>query len=329
MDDIQRSQGRLEHKLNKMDHEVKTAIYQPKTTILVLLNDCMINRNTRMAGQTSNGSYSESWLPHCQQWYLDPEDVLSWINIPDVTSEDLEHIEERRMISVPAQERARAEQLVHVERLQRWISSPDSCQLLIHGDYDSKRAVSGLSLLCSSLFLSLVAKAPQIIRLGFFCGLHTDDKRDDFTGGRAIVASFIYQLLCQFNFDGLIPQDEIIPSLVQSWDLEELCRLFEWLVSSLPARLVVFCVIDGILYYERENFLDDTGYALVTILRISDDQHMKAAVKVLITSPTKTCHVRKPFTDEQVISMGSLSLPRLTSSKSRTQRLLNERMDQQ
>lgn len=311
----------VRHGLGRLESDVQ----QAKTAFHFLIGECIAIRNAVTRSSSPAPSYNTGYP---QQWYIDPPNLLSWIDIPDLTSEDLEYIEERRRILVPAHERARAEQLIQVGRVKQWIASPTSCQLLVHGNYESKRVVSGLSLFCTSLFLSLAEKAPQIIRLAFFCGLHTDSSTDEFTGGRTIIASFIYQLLCQFNFEGSVPGDEIVRELVERWDLQELCRLFEWLVNLLPKHIVVFCLIDGILYYEREEFVEDMGYILVTILRISNDELTKAALKILITSPTKTLDVRKPFPDELIVSMDAVTVPSSIPSTSRLERALEEGLDE-
>lgn len=95
---------------------------------------------------------------------------------------------------------------------------------------------------------------------------------------------------------------------MECWDLHELCRLFEYLACLLPEYVVVFCLVDGVLYDEREEFIEDMGYVLVTILGISNDQGTKAAVKILVTSPTKTLDIRKAFPDNLIVSLDSLTL---------------------
>lgn len=176
--------------------------------------------------------------------------------------------------------------------------------------------------------MSLAGKAPHIIRLAFFCGLHTDSAVDDHAGGRAIILSFICQLLCQFDFEETLQASGIIEDSVENWEVEELCRLFESLVSLLPEHVVVFCLVDGILYYEWEEFIEDMGEVLVTIIRISDDQSTKAALKVLVTSPTKTVDVRKPFPDDFIISMDSLALPGMVSSWKRLGKIIKEGLEE-
>jgi len=245
-----------------------------------------------------------------------------------VAAHDLKCINEKRQTWVPMNEQARAEQLIRSRQIKDWMVSPTSSQLLVHGDYEGKRYVSGLSLFCSSLVQSLAAKAPQFIPLVFFCGLHTDRNTDDYTGGLAIIQNFICQLLCQFDFDTKLLADAVDEDRVRHGDIHELCSLFEWLVNQLPRSVVLFCLIDGIIYYERREFEDDMGLVLVTLLRISDEQSTQAVVKVLITSSTRTSSVRKPFPDELILSMESMARSDMTASKWRLERQLRESQEQ-
>ncbi|KAJ4325079.1 hypothetical protein N0V84_003622 [Fusarium piperis] len=43
------------------------------------------------------------------------------------------------------------------------------------------------------------------LHLMFFCGLHEDPFTDDYIGGRAMIESFICQLLCQYDFSATAP----------------------------------------------------------------------------------------------------------------------------
>lgn len=256
--------------------------------------------------------------------HITPQELLDWIDTPDLAFHDLERITERSRVLVPIYEQARAEQLVQARQVKEWIASPTSAQLLVHGAYESRRYVSGLSLFCSSLVRSLADRAPRFIPLIFFCGLHVDDRTDEYTGGLAIIQSLICQLICQYDFDTRMLSHEVSEELIQLGDIDELCSLFGWLVRQLPRYVVLFCLIDGIVYYEREEFEGDMGLVLVSILKISVDQSNRAAVKVLVTSPTKTTSVRLPFPDDLILSMESMPHSNIVASRGRLERQLRE-----
>ncbi|KAF8853903.1 hypothetical protein BDZ45DRAFT_62075 [Acephala macrosclerotiorum] len=259
--------------------------------------------------------------------HIEPQELLDWIDIPDVASADLERLNERRQTWVLGNEQARAEQLVRSSQFKDWMVSGASSQLLVHGDYEGQRYVSGLSLFCSSFVQSLAAKAPlpHFIPLIFFCGLHTDRYTDKHTGGRAIIQNFICQLLCQFDFDTrMLATEKLDEGLIQRGDVDELCKLFQWLVSQLPRSVVLFCLLDGVVYYERKEFEDHMGFVLEAFLRISAEQNTQAAVKILLTSPSRTSYIRKPFPDELVLSIECMARSDIASSKWRLERELNE-----
>lgn len=251
---------------------------------------------------------------------VSPQELLDWINIPDLASQDVSIINEKRQVQVPPEEQARAEHLIQTKQFQDWLVTPNSSQLLIHGNYNGQRLTSGLSLFCTSFIEALTDRAPRFIHLMFFCGLHEDPLVDDHTGGYAIIKSFICQLLCQFDFGTTMPASV----LGESDDLEMLCAVFEWLVHRLPRSIVLICIIDGVVYYERPWFFEDMGAVVVNILSISAEQSTEAAVKVLVTSPTKTVEVRRPFPDDLILSMDSMARPGWAPSRLRLERQLRE-----
>lgn len=233
---------------------------------------------------------------------------------------------ERRDTRVPADEQARAQQLIQNRQFQDWLLSPTSSQLLVHGDYTGKQPFSGLSLLCASFIDALAARDSRFLYVVFFCGLHEDPLTDDYTGGRAIIESFICQLLCQYDFGAAVPASLVREELIRSGDIETLCAVFEWLVHQLPEGMVLVCIIDGAVYYERPCFQDDMGSVLVNILSMSDQQSTRAIVKVLVTSPTRTTEVRGPFPDSLILSMEAVSRPGMVASRAWLERQMGERL---
>lgn len=255
---------------------------------------------------------------------MSPHELISCLGVPDTLSEDFQHLAERRKVAVPGPEQARAEQLIRTGQVREWLTSPTSSQLLVHGNYDRRAYISGLSLFCMSLAHTLAERAPRFIPLVFFCGLHTEPLSDAHTGGRALIQSFIRQLLSRYDFDGGgIPIAPEALDDVQSGSVSALCSLFERLVRMLPNGVALFCLVDGVVYYERDEFLDDLGRVLMTILQLSGQEGVQAPVKVLLTSPTRTAVVRQPFPDEMILSMDGMVRADLVASSSRLGRELS------
>lgn len=63
----------------------------------------------------------------------------------------------------------------------------------------------------------------------------------------------------------------------------------------------VFCIIDGIVYYERREFEDDMADVLVYILGRMEEDSGPAVVKVLVTRPLETALVRVAFDEELIL----------------------------
>lgn len=258
------------------------------------------------------------------QHLMDPNELVNCIGISDILSQDFQRLAEKQKVAVPAAEQARAEQLIRTSQIREWLTSPTSSQLLVHGNYDRRAYISGLSLFCMSLANTLAERVPRFIPLVFFCGLHTEALQDAHTGGRALIQSFIRQLLSQYDFNGgnipVTPEDL---DDVQNGDLRSLCTLFERLVQMLPKSVALFCLVDGVVYYERDEFLEDLGRVLMSILQLSDQEGVHAPVKVLLTSPTRTAVVRQPFPDDMILSMEGMVRADLVASSSRLGRELS------
>lgn len=263
-------------------------------------------------------------LPPKVQHLMAPNELISCLGIPDILSQDFQRLSEKRKVTVPAPEQARAEQLIRTTQIREWLTGPTSSQLLVHGNYDRRAYISGLSLFCMSLAHTPAERAPRFVPLVFFCGLHTEPLQDTHTGGRALIQSFIRQLLFQYDFDGgSIPMAPEELDDVQNSDLGALCSLFDRLVHMLPKSVAVFCLVDGVVYYERDEFLVDLEQVLMTILRLPDQEGVQAPIKVLLTSPTRTAVVRQPFPDDLILSMEGMVRADLVASSSRLGRELS------
>lgn len=71
-----------------------------------------------------------------------------------------------------------------------------------------------------------------------------------------MIQTFLCQLLNQGDFG---PQYQVNQELelIRAGDVKELYRMFESLFSRIYASLCVFCIIDGVVFYERDEFLQD------------------------------------------------------------------------
>ncbi|KAG4222786.1 hypothetical protein PC116_g28741 [Phytophthora cactorum] len=268
-------------------------------------------------------------LPQTETQYIGQEELWTLLGIGDIDTIDIEAIEEKRQ-ELPPQDRRRTEQLVHDRRFQNWIVSPASAKLMIYGNFSGFMVeTSALSLFCTTLTKAFRSRK-RYLSLVWFCGRHlgyddesdsdSSDEEDDYDGGpnlgpdeeddygpetrqsviKRMVRSLIAQLLCDYDFGSrhLLPPD-IDPEIIEEGhSLSQLRRLLCWLVRQLPEEITLFCLIDGIVFYEREDFEDPMLDVLGDILGLTVSNDVMASVKVLVTSPRPTSTVRIGFEDE-------------------------------
>ncbi|KAK3299630.1 uncharacterized protein B0H64DRAFT_455727 [Chaetomium fimeti] len=246
------------------------------------------------------------------------EDLWALLQIHyDIEDADIDDIEENRE-QLAAHDRVRAEQIVHTQMFQEWIVSPESTKLLIHGNASPVRATetSALSLFCATLSRPFRSR-PRYLCLIWFCGRHLgdagssddefDSDDDDSTSSdedyyhcypygdqlrqgagtktgtiKRMVRSLIAQLLSDYDFGLSYPMlPDVDLASVEEGDLAELMALLGWLVRQLPEEVTLVILIDGLAFYEREEFegpmLDVVG-DLVGLTAASD---VLATVKLL------------------------------------------------
>ncbi|RFU34145.1 hypothetical protein B7463_g2238, partial [Scytalidium lignicola] len=262
--------------------------------------------------------YLPPLLPPVALWSISRQELWAILNIGRLEEDDLAFVDGRRA-RLPSDERARAEQIVQCHEFKEWILFPTSIKLLVHGNFKDRHYVSALSLFCSSLYRNLQEASPRFVPLIFFCSRHVSPG----DGGRTMIKSLIAQLLWLRPFDtSPLRQDDV--ASIQQGDLYQLCNLFWWLVRQLPAEATVFCLIDGIGFYEREEFIEGMEPVLSNILVQMADNTISTAIKVLITNPSSTRVVREAFDEEWILSMEAMVQPGSVDSRRRLDRRLQE-----
>lgn len=263
-------------------------------------------------------------LPSPPQRLFQPGELLFHLGIADILTPDLHQLRDKREIAVSQADRSLAEHIVRTGPFQQWLGAPRSTQLLVHGNYERRASyISGLSLFCMSMWHMLTER--RYVPLVFFSGLHFDSNVDSQTGGLAVIRSLIQQLLSQtasgeFGACEPIALTEEEFQGMQQGDLGMLCRLFMELVRRLPRTAPVFIVLDGVVFYEREEFWRDFQRVLVSILQLSSEWQTQAPVKVLVASPMPTARVREIFPNDLIMSMQGMASAGLVASTARLER---------
>jgi hypothetical protein len=194
--------------------------------------------------------------------------------------------------NIDISKRGRAEKIIYTPQFRDWRRTPASTKLLVHGDFHSFNGrTSPLTTLCSSMTQAF--RRLPFISLVFFCGCHV--LGDEHQGGIAMIRSLLAQLLRQYHF--VTDEPLILLSSEHTDDVVRLCHIFKYVMGLLPPGTFVFCFIDSINVYEREEHLQDMWKVVNSLL---DLVHVGSAAhfKLLLTSPTRTREVREAFDAE-------------------------------
>lgn len=195
----------------------------------------------------------------------------------------------------------RSQLLMQNPQFQAWFSSTQSECRLVDGHAESAmERTSAMSIVCALLAQSLPsATAKSIV---FFCGLHMDEFAA--TGPSDLLRSLLAQLISHYSlnttfFDGRAYEE------LQRFDLRRLCALMTELVKKVPNGAVLFCLVDGISWYETENMTQEACVVMQTLTDLTHDKDVRVVFKLLITSPLASRHVRKCVSPQDRLSLPS------------------------
>jgi len=202
-------------------------------------------------------------------------------------------------------EQERTKHFTDNPRLKKWLTGRHSEVLLVNGSYVAEK-ISPLTFACG-IFARSVASFPGAIPLTFFCGMHIDRSRED-VGAALMLSSLVSQLLAgylHYNFDFLDTWDFNPKDIgANSPDrVEALLSLFFELLEQLPENQIVFCLIDGIQYYEYQGRAQDTCHVVSNLLDQITNTETKAVFKLLITTPESSASVARIVPKENVWTM--------------------------
>lgn len=254
-------------------------------------------------------------MPSFPVW--EAQTLLQLLGVPDVSASDLMRVNDLAN-TLSQNAKRKADRVVQTELFRRWMKSLKPAKLLIQGDFRGSRTVSPLSLITTTLTEAARADPIRFVTLVFFCACHLDPEEDAFTGGRALIQSLISQLLLQQPKIKIAPSPwELHPERVGQGDLQQLCQIFGLLVHRLPSEITLFCCIDGVVLYERDEFITEAQYVLSEILRLVGGHNVQANVKLLVTSPWRTEMMHLFFQDDhEVLQMQAMPKFELTPNSS-------------
>lgn len=246
--------------------------------------------------------------------------LLEFLNMTGLDNTDLKYI---LGLQVPLTSggQDRTDQIMKSPKFKEWLVTASSQELLIHGNSDSK-PISPVSFFCALLVQNLHS-VNTFRPVTFFCGRHTDQ---DYGGSRTMIMSLLTQLLQQQHFDlGFVTNEDAYQ--MDLGDIGTFCYIFGSLVQQVKSTESVFCVIDGINFYERsEDLLQEMAYVLRFLLDLTKG---RTVFKILITSPSTTEDVRQAITDDNYLALPEPARNTQPFSNLRFERQVNEELEMQ
>ncbi|KLU89557.1 hypothetical protein MAPG_08528 [Magnaporthiopsis poae ATCC 64411] len=199
------------------------------------------------------------------------------------------------------QQESRIGLLMIEDSFNTWLRSPSSRLLIVHDEkaLESDASLSTTSYLCA-LMCELLS-APGMLRLGFFCGLHSSAATAAQPGAQllqgavGLMRSLTLQLLLSLGGDGNTSfplqgghdPNQMLQGLATN-DLETMCTVFAMLLWCMPAG-AVYVLVDGAFWYGTEARRDDMRTVMLfldVMVGELDAASRGVALKVLVTNPT-------------------------------------------
>ncbi|KAJ8127182.1 hypothetical protein O1611_g6456 [Lasiodiplodia mahajangana] len=224
-------------------------------------------------------------------------------NVLDILSVDLQKLATdlkyvlRRDISFDAASKGQARYLIQREEFKEWFFSPEPGLLAVNGNLSCSGTskISPLSLVCAEMVNFLEGVDNEVI-LYFFCSENTASE-NGLPGPQKIMRGILAQLLAsldqqsdllsnRYGLDLVFMDSQRWHEQLRSLDLRTLCTTF-WKLIQQMRPTTVFCVIDGISCYEREEWRDDVLFLIEELEGMVRDAMLRPRLKILITYATR------------------------------------------
>ena len=232
---------------------------------------------------------------------FDLNGLLSILGSSDLPAQDLRRcLESGPLLSLEDQDRVKW--IMRSPGLRKWHRYPRSKTILVNGNKSGNDIFSPTTLLAANVVESL-QPIKAIITLQYFCSLRATAKDAAKYNAITILKSFIAQLLLNdvawdLNFMGHEKMDKI-----ESNDLKTILDVFFRLLQQLPPMTYLYWIIDGITFYERDEWRDDFLRVMKALLKIMEIKG-KVVIKLLLT-----CHGRSSFVADYIEVADTLLVP--------------------
>lgn len=205
---------------------------------------------------------------------------------------------------------ARAAWLLGTPSFHNWKSTAQSSLLLVDGMSSGVEKISPMSVLVASVAARLFENSFAVPTY-FFCGINLES---DFELGRPegpnlMLRSLIVQLLLSESMSepewNMTKSDRLF-SAVNTCDLDALWELFWVLSRQLPQECTVYCLLDGISWYERDQWIEDLRWLVLKFQSVVHQGVEGPAIKILMTSPNVSMEIRRQIDPaSQYVNLGA------------------------
>lgn len=215
-------------------------------------------------------------------------------------------------LSLASQDRVAAS--ITSPHLQTWLTSPSSSILHVNGQMFSNEheaRQSPLSFFCAKLVDSILVRYQSsegkignpVIAICWFCGQHTNMRTDYNADPQGMLNNLLAQLIHQMIRS--IPHPKGMDYRLSAIDpeLSELCDLFVQLVEALPTDTILFCMIDGVSYYEDTERQIECAEVLSMLTNLTRRAVNGPLIKLLVTAPLRSHCAHEFFEAGEVLNM--------------------------
>ncbi|CAD6583586.1 MAG: hypothetical protein ASARMPREDX12_001310 [Alectoria sarmentosa] len=304
---IQQMMGAMASRFNEMS-ESKTKELIESTVKETLEN--FLASSDRMDYRTQDGPMlpvrkvaSESQLLRERRRFR--QQLLTGLEYEDSVLEQDVEAKLQTIWTLPTQDQDRVMAIMHSHKLQKWITTPESSALFINANHKRTTRQQPTSFICAKLVDSITPapRPPQpeprmTLPLAFFCGEHLS-KDDPDSGPDGMMRSLLAQLLLAYrDFD--LRTIQRMQNLNYD-DVNDLCDVFDLLITQLPQYIVVFCVLDAVSFYEdNPTVCEEASIVVQALVDVVERTRRESgcAFKLLLMSPWNSRVLYKDMRDQ-------------------------------
>ena len=204
--------------------------------------------------------------------------------------------------TLPRHDQDRVMAIMRSHKLQKWITSTDSSALFINANHKGSARQQPTTFISAKLVDSMTLSSssavpePQVtLVLAFFCGEHLQ-KDDPDSGPAGMMRNLLAQLLLAYrDFD--LRTIRRMQDLNYD-DVNDLCDMFDLLITQLPPYILVFCILDAISFYEDSATVCEEASIIVRAL-VDVGGQTRCTFKLLLMSSWNSRILHKNMPDQQ------------------------------